>query len=151
MLECTQLVVPYSSGPNDKWCPEEYAASLKHRLQWVYSEVQEKMALLLERQKEIYDRKIHGEPFQEGDLIWLHSKVIPRGGAWKLHHPWTGPFVVKKKLSDATYRIKMAKGRKRLVVHFDRLKPCHPNTRFGETDILHNPPQSQTPPPHRYS
>ena len=57
----------YGSGPNDKSCPEEYAASLKHRLQQVYFQVREKMALQLERQKEIYDWKIHWEPFQEGD------------------------------------------------------------------------------------
>jgi len=57
----------------------------------------------------------------------------------KLHHPWTGLFRVVKRLSDVNYRIQHVQHpRKRMVVHFDRLKPCHlPTvTEGGEVQLL---------------
>ena len=55
---------------------------------------------------------------------------IPPGQSKKLCHPWSGPFEVIKRLSDATYRIvDRTTKRNRQVVHFDRLKLCPPGTR----------------------
>ena len=84
------------------------------------------MGVALERQKELYDRRVHGDEYQVGDLVWLHNPVIPKGAKRKLHCPWTGPFKVVKKLSTVVYRIQETRPNKRkcLVVHFDRLKPC---------------------------
>ena len=79
----------------------------------------------------MYDRKRHGEFYQAGDLVWLHSSVVPRGASRKLHRPWTGLYKIIKKLADVTYRIQNCTGwRHRLVVHFDRLKPCHQDMRM---------------------
>ena len=56
-----------------------------------------------------------------------------RGKSKKLHRWWTGPFKVVKRLSKVTYRIQHVKNRaKWLVVHFDRLKRCHPDVRLSE-------------------
>lgn len=62
----------------------------------------------------------------------------------KLHHPWSGPYQVVKRLSDVTYRIRNMKARhKRQVVHFDRLKPClAANRRVEDTTT-----SSKDPPP----
>ena len=55
----------------------------------------------LDRQKELYDERIHGKPLKRDDLVWLHSKVIPHGVGRKLHRPWTGPFrVVRDSLTQ---------------------------------------------------
>ena len=44
----------------------------------------------------------------------------------KLDRLRTGPFIVVKKLSDFVYRIQMEDNRKkRVVVHFNRLKKCY--------------------------
>uniref|UniRef100_A0A1X7VA17 Integrase catalytic domain-containing protein n=1 Tax=Amphimedon queenslandica TaxID=400682 RepID=A0A1X7VA17_AMPQE len=40
-----------------------------------------------EAQKLLYNRSIHGEPCKEGDLVWLHSPVVPEESHRKLHHP----------------------------------------------------------------
>ena len=89
------------------------------------------MTAKLSRQKELYDHKAHGIPFKPGDLVWLNNPAVPRGQSKKLHRPWTGPYRVVSRLSEAVYRIQCVHTRrKRLVVHFDRLKPCLPNTRF---------------------
>ena len=122
---------------------------VKTSLQEAYNNVQRNFQLKQSRQKEFYDQRIHGKPFDKDTVVWLHSTVIPRGCSRKFHHPWTGPYRVIKRISDVTYCIQSVGGRrKRLVVHFDRLKPCDPNTRFdhhghapsGQED--NNPPHS---------
>ena len=77
-----------------------------------------------QRQKEFYDAKVHGEPYKIGDFVWLHLSP-PKGTSHKLHHPWTGPYKVIKKVSDVTYQIQHLYGNRQCkVIHFDRLKPC---------------------------
>ena len=77
------------------------------------------------RQKDLYNRKAYGRPYECGESVWLYSPVVPRGQSKKLRHPWTGPFRMVWKLSDAVYRIQNTQApRQRLVVHFDRLKSC---------------------------
>lgn len=82
-----------------------YVANFRSNLITAYQNVREHMGHQLDCQKEFYDRKIHGQPFQPGDLVWLHSQHVKRGQAKKLHCPWTGPYRVVNRLSDAVYRI----------------------------------------------
>ena len=97
----------------------------KTRLQTAFDLVRTHVNKAHQRQKEFYNRKIHGNPYRAGDLVWLHSPVPKRASCRKLHHPWTGPFKVLKQLSDTTYRIQhLHCNRRRKVVHFERLKPC---------------------------
>ena len=111
---------------------EDYAAHLKTSLTDAYSDVRHQLQTAHQRQKEIYDRKVHGEPYKAGDLVWLYHPAVPPGQSRKLHHPWAGPFKVLEKLSEADYRIKEVYGKKSpSIVHFDRLKLCHPRTRFA--------------------
>ena len=130
----------------------EYATSLKGSLEAAYERVHDQMGHKQDRQKELYDRRVHGEPFEPGDLVWLHCPAVPRGQSRKLHRPWTGPFRVVRKLSDATYRIqKVRVRRQRLVVHFDRLKPCPSNIHLPDAEITSQASKqkgrSPTPPP----
>lgn len=75
------------------------------------------------RQKDYYDKRSSEGSYEEGDQVWLWSPVVRRGRSAKLHRPWEGPYLVIKKLSDVTYRIQSCRNpRKRLVVHFNRLK-----------------------------
>ena len=63
------------------------------------------MSHKLDRQKDIYDEKVHDVPFKQNDLVWLHSTVIPRVCGRKLHRSWTRPFKVVKQLADSVYRL----------------------------------------------
>ena len=56
----------------------EYAANLRQSLENAYRRVRDHMAQRLDRQTELYNRRAHGEPFKEGDLVWLHSTAVPR-------------------------------------------------------------------------
>ena len=116
----------YGTAPMEETSPQEYGRNLRQRLEKAFSAVRIHTGAALERQKELYNRRVHGEEYQVGDLVWLHNPIIPKGAKRKLHCPWIGPYKVVKKLSTVVYRIQDTRPsrRKRLVVHFDRLKPC---------------------------
>ncbi len=139
------LMYPSATPPS---VPQaEYAVQMKASLEGAYTRVRGTMRARLGRQKMIYDAKVHGAPFETDELVWLHSPVVPRGMSKKLHHPWTGPWRVVKRISTATYRLqKVGQGRqKRLVVHFDRLKRCTAGTRFGASTTQHQGTRSAPP------
>ena len=125
--------IMFGTPTPDTASPSEYADDLRKRLEKAYQQVREQMGHQLDRQKELYDRKVHGKLFEAGDLVWLFSPVVPRGCPKKLHRPWTGPFKVVSRLSDVTYRIENVQLRRnRLVVHFNRLKACPPHMRLNQ-------------------
>ena len=76
-----------------------------------------------------------------GSLTWLRNFKEPEGqlARWlekqgknskKLHHPWSGPWKVVKSLSEAVYKGPSGSKQRRMIVHFDRLKPCPKGTEF---------------------
>ena len=122
----------------------EYASHLKQSLKDAYSAVRQQLNQAHARQKQYYDRKVHGEPYKKGDLVWLHNPTVPPGQSAKLMHPWTGPYRIVERLSEVDYRIQELFGKKTpSVVHFDRLKRCHPDTRFPDQDTSDDTPQDQ--------
>ena len=122
----------------------EYASNLKQSLNDAYSAVRQQLNQAHARQKQYYDRKVHGEPYKKGDLVWLHNPTVPPGQSAKLMHPWTGPYRIVERLSEVDYRIQELFGKKTpSVVHFDRLKRCHPDTRFPDQDTSDDTPQDQ--------
>ena len=54
--------------PGECHSPQTYAATLRSRLELAFQCVRQRMQHKLERQKEFYDRKVHGESFQKE--IW---------------------------------------------------------------------------------
>ena len=111
-------------APSPSMPVAKYAAQLKEGLEEAYQQVRHKMGCSLEREKDFYDKRIHGDPFNKGEYVWLHSPAIPQGHSKKLFLPWKGPYRVLKRISEATYRIQHLKNNRRVVVHFNRLKPC---------------------------
>jgi len=129
------LDVIYKTPMPEPTTVPQYVAQLRQSLEKAYKLTRENLKTAAGRQKERYDRKRHGDPYKVGDKVWLHSTVIPRGRAKKLHCPWSGPFTVIKCISDAVYRVQDSRARRRRqVVHFDRLKPCNPNMRAQENN-----------------
>ena len=121
----------------------QYTLNLRKTLEQAYKLTRKNMGTSAYRQKELYDRKIHGEKFKVGQLVWLCNPVVPRGGSRKLHSPWVGPYKIVKCLADTVYRIQDTRtSRKRIVVHFDRLKPCHAGMRVRENSRSITPPLS---------
>nr|CAD7568253.1 unnamed protein product [Timema californicum] len=66
-----------------------------------------------------------GSAYKVGDRVWLHQPAVRKGTSPKLHRAWDGPYIVKTIISDVVYRIQReSPKRKRMIVHFNRLKPC---------------------------
>ena len=65
----------------------EYVTKLRQKLESAYEYVRYRMGRVLDRQKNIYDKKVQGEPFKKGDLVWLHCPAVPGGRSKKLHRP----------------------------------------------------------------
>ena len=59
--------VMYGSTPTDSQSPSEYAVSLKKQLTSAYETVRQTCKTHHERQEELYDGKIHGDPYVAGD------------------------------------------------------------------------------------
>ena len=123
--------------PSTPCAPPEYIAQVRQALQSAYERVRKNTQSCHRRQKDYYDRRVHGSPYSVGDRVWLHVPYVKRGRTPKLCRPWQGPYTVIKKLSDVTYRIQQSgNGRRRSqVVHFNRIKPYSEPSERDSQDV----------------
>ena len=119
----------------------EHAEELNERLYEIHREAQMTMGTEQRRQREYFNRKLHGEPFKEGDLVWLFE---PHKAKFrKFYLPWHGPFEVLSRTSEVTYMIcKRGNKEKWQKVHFNRLKPYR-----GNPEVRHSGRLKNRPPP----
>ena len=63
----------YGTGPQiaDNQSVGKYAASLKNTVSEAFDLVRKNISQHHVYQKELYDRKVHGQPFSTGDWVWL--------------------------------------------------------------------------------
>ena len=130
-----QLPIDLSCGTasKERKYVNEYVTDLQSSFRRAYQEVRKSVSDAQEHQKQRYDQQNSSVCYEVGDLVWLHSSVVPQAQSKKLHRPWKGPFVILKCMSSRTYCIQSLATRKQSVVHFNRLKPCISGTRFGIT------------------
>ena len=102
-----------------------YATEVYGRMQKAFEMARNNINGDQKRQKRLYDAKLRGKPYTQGDKVWLYCPRKKVGLIPKLQSFWKGPFVVKKRILDTVYMIEDVKTHYRVVVHFDRLKPCH--------------------------
>ena len=117
----------------------EHAEELNESLYEFHREAQKTMGSEQRRQREFFNRKVHGEPFKEGDLVWLFA---PRKAkSRKFYLLWHGPFEVLSRTSEVTYMIcKRGNKEKWQKVHFNRLKPYRGNPEVRHSVRLKNRP-----------
>eukprot|EP00731_Ephydatia_muelleri_P019291 Em0012g116a len=107
-------------------CRSKYALELRNRLETAYHSARHQLGVESRQQKDLYDRSVRGSSFSIGDYVhvWLYYSAVTRGRSAKFHRPWKGPYIIVKALNDVVYRIRNVDApRKKLVVHFNRLKP----------------------------
>ena len=124
----SDLLQPDSRLPLQEF-HSDYATELKSRLMQAFQTASETLKVSNRTQKAYYDRWARANAYQVGDrVLWLDKKSR-RGRCMKLNRPWTGPWIVIKRLSEVVYRIKYCGPTgsysrvKRRVVHFNQLKP----------------------------
>ena len=75
------------------------------------------------RRHAIYNHKVHGPFYRDGQEVLLHTPVVPVGQSLKFFSPWRGPYTILKCLNDVNNQIKEASTGTEPVIHYDRLKP----------------------------
>ena len=71
--------------------------------------------------KRQYDVDAKAKRFEVGESVWLYSAVCKKGLSPKLTRPWTGPYVIIKRINDLVYKIKLSAQAKPKIVHRNRL------------------------------
>ena len=92
--------IMYGTGQADKFSVDKLINDVNVVLENAYQHVHNTMGFKQDGQKELYDRKQHGEFYHTRDLVWLHSPVVPYRISQKLNRPWTGPYKIIKRLAD---------------------------------------------------
>ena len=61
------------TSPSDPQSPSEYAVTLQKHLTSAYESVRKTGNNQHQRQKQYYDKKLHGDPHAVGDLVWVFN------------------------------------------------------------------------------
>ena len=77
------------------------------------------------RRNALYNRKVHGPVYKEGDCLLFHYPVTQPGCSSKLSSHWRGPYRIIKCLNEVNYKIEEIGIGKHLIVHYDQLKRYH--------------------------
>eukprot|EP00731_Ephydatia_muelleri_P002128 Em0001g2128a len=59
----------------------EYVTKLSEAFVEAYAAVRDTMGAKLQRQKEFYNKKVHGDPHKPGDFVLLFNPAVPKGGS----------------------------------------------------------------------
>ena len=142
----------YGTPEPESQSSTEYATQLESTLTEAYEKVRANTTRQLDHQAELYNEKVHGKPYEVGSHVWVLFPQVPRGKSKKLYRPWSGPFVVVKRLSNVTYRVQDCNNRrKRMVVHFNRLKQYKQRVQTtAKVKAKDKPPQDNTQPRHHF-
>ncbi|XP_060085241.1 uncharacterized protein LOC132564610 [Ylistrum balloti] len=111
---------PESDSPVLK---SSYAHDLASRLEHIHDFARDKLAFAHGAMKKNYDHNAKSARYEVGEAVWLRNLVRKKGLSPKLQLPWTGLFIVTKRLTDVTYQIQQTHRSKPRIVHFNRLKP----------------------------
>jgi hypothetical protein len=103
---------------------ETFLSKARTRLQNAHATALQEQQKEQERQKENYDRYAGDLTFSIGDRVWLNNKKRKVGLNPKLQPKWLGPFTVIDQ-RGVDYVIKADDNHKHILVHQQRLKPCH--------------------------
>uniref|UniRef100_A0A3B3RA74 Integrase catalytic domain-containing protein n=1 Tax=Paramormyrops kingsleyae TaxID=1676925 RepID=A0A3B3RA74_9TELE len=127
----------------------DYFYELRERLRVVHELTRQALADAGSKQRRAYDVRSRGRYFAAGEEVWVYSPVRRRGLSPKLMSHWEGPCVVLERLSDVTYRVRLRRRARVVVLHRDRLAPYQPlvpTTETGGGEQVVSEPQSPVPP-----
>ncbi|CAF0886734.1 unnamed protein product [Brachionus calyciflorus] len=101
------------------------------------------MEIKVVKTKFLYDRKVRGADFSLKEKVWLINSERKKRKNPKLAKIWKGPFEIIEILGPVNYKIKALNGKKRIVVHRNRLKKCFMNLNLNVNDNIFVCPPSQ--------
>ena len=108
--------------PEPRYNYDDYVSELKSRLQTAHQQAHQSLIKNKEKSREYYDKTAEQSKFKTGDKVLLFDETVRRGRSRKLSAPWIGPYTITA-LDKVNATI--ARGRKLVKVHINRLKPFH--------------------------
>ena len=94
----------------------EFVSARKLAFQKAYESARSTLNQSQKRRNELYNRKVHGPLYQEGQKVLLHNPVVPVGKSPNFFCPWKGSYVIIQDINDVTYRTEDPLTNKQLVV-----------------------------------
>ena len=98
-----------------------YGTKLAENLEQAHEFAREVLKTSSMRMKRQYDVDAKAKRFEVGESVWLYSAVCKKGLSPKLTRPWTGPYVIIKRINDLVYKIRLSAQAKPKIVHRNRL------------------------------
>ena len=101
----------------------DYVDVLRDRMQHAHQVARKHLSSTAKRRKELYDTKVALNRYSQGDVVWCLNESRKVGVMPKLQPAYSGPFLVKRKITELNYLLQLdASGLERLV-HHNKLKP----------------------------
>ena len=108
--------------PDPQYNYDDYVLELKGRLQTAHQQAHQNLIGCKEKSKVHYDQTTGTTNLQVGDEVLLFDETVRRGRSRKLSAQWLGPYTITEiDKVNAT----IARGRKSVKVHVNRLKPFY--------------------------
>ena len=141
--ECQYPIDLFYPKPHDEpRNQKDFVEWLDETFREAHANARELLGVNQRRQKDLYHKKVFGNPFYEGEKVWLFAKH--KSKSRKFFLPWEGPYEVLERTSEVNYKIsKPNSPTKWKIVHFNLLKPFKEEDEEEETDLA--PPPRVTP------
>ena len=108
--------------PDTQYNYDDYVSELKCRLQTAHQQAHQNLITSKNKSKNYYDETARPLKLQVGDKVLLFDETVRRGRSRKLSAQWIGPYTITE---IDKVNVTIAKGRKLVKVHINRLKPFH--------------------------
>ena len=108
---------------NETTAIHEFVHNKQQAFQRAFELVRRNLNEKQKRRNAIYNKKVDGPAYKEGQKVLLYHPATAIGTTSKVASPWKGPYIIEKCLNDVTFRIKDENSPKQQIVHYDRLKP----------------------------
>ena len=95
------------------------------------------------RRNNLYNKRVLGPTYKEGEHVLLHYPVVQGGRSPKLSNPWRGLYENLKRLNTVNYKIREVTTGKVQIVHYDRMKRYHGPIHVASN--VHTGPNTHTP------
>ncbi|BHF61375.1 hypothetical protein SprV_0100434900 [Sparganum proliferum] len=105
--------------------PHEFVRNLRANLYRTHELARTYLPTAHQRQKEYYDRRAHGAPYQPGNKVFWFQDRLPPASADKFSTHWIGPFVVVEVPSEALCILRASDDPEgpTFAAYFNKLKP----------------------------
>ena len=94
---------PESDSPSNV---HEFVHQRKQIFQRAFALVLDNLNKDQRRRNNIYNHKVHGPTYRDGQEVLLPTPVVPVGRSPKFFSTWRGPYTILKCLNDVNYQIK---------------------------------------------